>query len=81
MKLKAGVMDGLLAENRITRRELAKDFEIELHELNLVLDGKMEAGVELARLLIAAFGAGEMRQAIDWAANGNGADFYGVGVE
>ena len=66
MWLKAKVMNTLLAANKITRFELAKEVRCSLHLLGEVLNGKNEADEELSRLLIAAFGAAAMMQAIDW---------------
>lgn len=56
MFLKKGVAEGLLLESHTTREELATEFGYSLKEVNAVLDGDMEAGVELTELLIAAFG-------------------------
>ena len=66
MWLKAKKIDALLKENKITRAELAEEFECSLDFLNRVFDGKEEAGEELSRLIIAAFGAADMCKVIDW---------------
>ena len=59
-------IDGLLAENRTTRTELAVELECELLYLNEVFDGRAEAEECLAQLLIAALGADEVSAIIDW---------------
>jgi len=72
MRLKKGVADRLLAESGISREELAMDFDVSLREINLVLDGTIEAGEEVSLLLIAAFGANEIYKAVDWADDEDG---------
>ena len=66
MWLKAGKMNAILAENKITRAQLAREFGCGLAHLEAVIDGRDEAGEDLARLIIAAFGAADMVKAIDW---------------
>ena len=65
MWLKANRIDRLLAENRITRKELAREFDCDLFYINRIFEGNTEADEELSQLLIAAFGANEMEQVID----------------
>jgi len=72
MRLKKGVADRLLAESGISREELAMDFDVSLREINLVLDGTIEAGEEVSLLFIAAFGANEIYKAVDWADDEDG---------
>ena len=66
MWLKAKIMNALLADHRITRRELAREVGCSLRYLNRIIDGEVDAGMEVSRLLIAAFGAADMEKAIDW---------------
>lgn len=66
--LKKGMADGLLAEHGITRKELAKECDVGINELNRVLDGEIWAGAELSRLLFAAFGVDRLQHIIDWTA-------------
>jgi len=66
MWLKQGVADELLTEGNITREELAREFDCTLTELNLVLDGKMESGPDLAFLLVMAFGFDVIERVTDW---------------
>ena len=68
IRLKAGAADRLLAKNRMTRGELAKEFEVGAVEMNLVLDGKIGADEDFVLLLIAAFGANKVKKAINWTA-------------
>jgi hypothetical protein len=66
MWLKHTSADKLLNANGITRKRLAREFGYSEAFINSVLDGKAEAGEELSRLFISAFGADEMERAIDW---------------
>jgi hypothetical protein len=66
MFLKKGVADGMLLESGLTREELAQAFECSIKELNLVLNGDMELGLELERLFYAAFGDEVMACVIDF---------------
>ena len=70
MWLKATGAEQLLAKNKLTRAVVAKLFGYSLAHINQVLDGKFEAGEDLARQFLAAFGAEEMRKAIDWGRTG-----------
>ena len=66
MWLKPKEIDRALADSRFTRAEAAKEFEYRLPYINEVFDGRWEADEDLARLLLAAFGAAEMASVIDW---------------
>lgn len=66
MWLKPKELDVLLSRIKMTREELAQEFECDLWYLNRVCDGKVDADIELSRLIIAAFGADEIREVIDW---------------
>lgn len=66
MWLKANKIDRLLSAIKMTRAELAQELECSLQYLNRICDGKEESDEGLSRLIIAAFGAKEIRKIIDW---------------
>jgi len=66
MWLKSKRIDALLADAKLTRREFADDLDCPLRLIDKVFDGYAEAGEELSRLLLAAFGAADMQSVIDW---------------
>ena len=66
MWLKTTRAEKLLAKNKLTRAEIAKLFGYSLTHINQVMDGRFEAGEDLARQFLSAFGAEEMNKAIDW---------------
>ena len=70
MWLKKGMTDRLLLANNLTREGLSRTFGCSVSELNLVLDGKMETGLELEYLLIRAFGIKALKDMIDWEKTG-----------
>lgn len=66
MWLIAKRIDKLLAENRLTRTQAAREFGLSVESVNAIFDGRNEAGEEVTRLMLAAFGAAEMETVIDW---------------